>query len=262
VSVAGQRVAARRAVVADVTAPMLFDDLVGHHHLPDAFVADLGRFHWDDATFKVDWTLDGPIPWTSEGARHAGTVHLAEGVDALTVSSSQLARRLIPDHPMLICGQYHHTDPTRQPRGWETAWCYTHVPRSPVGDAAGAIGTAWAPDDVEGFVARIESQIEELAPGFGASIRARHVSTPADFDADNPSMSLGGLNGGTAQIHQQLVFRPVPSWRGARTPVPGLVLASSSAHPGGGVHGAPGANAARAALGSGRWRRSWSPALR
>jgi phytoene dehydrogenase-like protein len=261
VTVAGQRVPARRAVLADVTAPLLFDDLVGHHHLPDPFVADLRRFHWDDATVKVDWTLDGPIPWTAAGARDAGTVHVAEGVDALTLSSSQIARRLIPDRPLLICGQYHHTDPSRQPRGWETAWCYTHVPRAPIADAAGAIGTTWSADDVEGFAERIERQIEEMAPGFRTSIRARHVTVPSDFDADNPSMSLGGLNGGTAQIHQQLAFRPVPSLRGARTPVPGLLLASSSAHPGGGVHGAPGANAARAALGWGRWKRSWSPVL-
>jgi phytoene dehydrogenase-like protein len=163
---------------------------------------------------------------------------------------------------MLICGQYHHTDPSRQPRGWETAWCYTHVPRDALADAAGAIGTTWSREDVEQFTERIEQQIEEVAPGFRSLIRQRLVTAPPDFTRDNPSMLAGGLNGGTAQIHQQLVFRPVPSLRGPRTPVRGLLLASSSAHPGGGVHGAPGAIAARAALGPAGARRRRSPVLR
>lgn len=95
---------------------------------------------------------------------------------------------------------------------------------------------------------RIEERVERLAPGFRSSIVGRHVFAPSAMQAENPNLDLGAIGGGTAQLHQQLVFRPVPGFGRPETPVAGLYLASSSAHPGGGVHGAAGANAARAAL--------------
>lgn len=101
---------------------------------------------------------------------------------------------------------------------------------------------------VAGFVERIEERVERLAPGFRSSIVGRHVFAPSAMQAENPNLDLGAIGGGTAQLHQQLVFRPVPGFGRPETPVAGLYLASSSAHPGGGVHGAAGANAARAAL--------------
>lgn len=139
----GTPVRARRAVVADVNAPMLYLDLVGEDRLPPAVIADTKRFHWDDATFKVDWTLDGPIPWSAPEARTAGTVHVTEGVDALTTSAAELARGLVPADPFLPVGQQSMTDPTRQPAGKETAWAYTHVPREVRGDAGGEIAGDW-----------------------------------------------------------------------------------------------------------------------
>ncbi|MEJ7583250.1 MAG: NAD(P)/FAD-dependent oxidoreductase [Acidimicrobiales bacterium] len=248
----GTEVRADRAVLADVNAPMLYRTLVGSEHLPPGLLADLDRFHWDDATFKVDWTLDGPIPWTAPAAATAGTVHVAEGVDALTVSSSELARSLVPAEPFLLVGQMGVADPTRQPRGTETAWAYTHVPRSVKGDSGGEIKGTWDHDDGRRFADRMEAQIERLAPGFRDLIRGRHILTPAGFEDENPNLSSGAINGGTAQLHQQLVFRPVPGSGRPETPVSRLFLASNSAHPGGGVHGACGANAARAALASER----------
>lgn len=250
---------ARRAVLADVNAPMLYTRLVAAGDLPGSVLGDIERFHWDDATFKVDWTLDGPIPWTAPEARGAGTVHIAEGTDALTVVASELARGLLPARPFLLLGQQSMTDPSRQPAGRETAWAYTHVPRNVRGDAGGTLGSTWSDDDVAGFTARIEDEVEALAPGFQQLIRGRHVLTPGGFEAENPNLHAGAINGGTAQLHQQLVFRPVPGLGRATTPITGLYLASSSAHPGGGLHGAPGANAARAAIWHDRtrpWRRA------
>ncbi|MGN6692991.1 MAG: phytoene desaturase family protein, partial [Aquihabitans sp.] len=246
------------AVIADVNAPMLYTRLVASGALPDAVLADIERFHWDDGTFKVDWTLDGPIPWASPAARQAGTVHVAEDTDALTVVASELARGLLPARPFLLIGQQSMTDPSRQPAGKETAWAYTHVPRQVRGDGAGELGGTWSDDDVAGFTARIEAEIEALAPGFGRLIRGRHVLTPERFEAENANLSGSAINGGTAQLHQQLVFRPVPGLGRATTPIRNLYLGSSSAHPGGGLHGAAGANAARAALWHHRsrpWRR-------
>lgn len=248
----GTEVPAGRAVLADVNAPMLYQQLVAAGHVPDSLLADLDRFHWDDATVKVDWTLDGEIPWSAAEAASAGTVHVAEGVDALTVRASELARSLVPAQPFLLVGQMSRADPSRQPPGTETAWAYTHVPRLVKGDAGGDITGTWDNDESRRFADRMELQIEQLAPGFRALIRGRHILTPAKFEQENPNLSAGAVNGGTAQLHQQLVFRPVPGVGRAETPVSRLYLASSSAHPGGGVHGACGANAARAALGSDR----------
>ncbi len=254
----GGQVAAARAVLATTTAPALFERLVGEQHLPRSFVADLRRgFQWDNGTVKLDWSLDAPIPWTAAEARRAGTLHVADGLDALTRTSAQLSRGLIPDEPFLVMGQYASFDTTRQPPGRETAWAYTHVPQRARGDAGGdGLAGAWDERETAAFVARMEAQIERRAPGFGALIRRRHVFTPPTLEAANANLSGGAINGGTAQLHQQVVFRPVPGLARAETPVRGLYLAGSSAHPGGGVHGAAGANAARAALWRARVRRA------
>jgi phytoene dehydrogenase-like protein len=247
----GRDVAARRAVIADVGAPRLFLDLVDRDRLPPRLLDDLRRFQYDSATVKVDWALDGPIPWTHPDARRAGTIHVAEGVDALTEHAGELVRHLIPRRPFLLLGQYSMVDPTRAPAGADTAWAYTHTPQRPRGDAGpdGLTGS-WDERETELFVARMEDQIEELAPGFKALIRARHVFTPRTFADADENLVDGALNGGTAQLHQQLVFRPTSGLGRPETPIRGLFLGSASAHPGGGVHGACGANAARAAL---RW---------
>jgi phytoene dehydrogenase-like protein len=246
----GREVDARRAVVADVGAPKLFLDLVGPDHLPATLVDDLRkRFQYDSATVKVDWALDGPIPWTSEEARRAGTVHVAEGMDALADFTAQLNRKLIPADPFLLFGQYSMADPTRAPEGRETAWAYTHVPQDVQGDAGGDLTGTWDERETDAFARRMEDKVEALAPGFRDLVRARHVWTPRTMEQADANLVGGAVNGGTAQLHQQVVFRPVPAMLGRpETPVRGLFLGSASAHPGGGVHGAPGANAAWAAL--------------
>ncbi|HZU80610.1 MAG TPA: hypothetical protein VE991_11890 [Acidimicrobiales bacterium] len=145
------------------------------------------------------------------------------------------------------------SDPSRSPAGTEQAWAYTHVPRRVTGDAGGAgITGAWSEDDKEHMADRLEAEVERFAPGFRARVLRRHVMSPQDLEVHDANLVGGAINGGTASLHQQLVFRPFPGLGRAETPVAGLYLASASAHPGGGVHGACGANAARAALGQGR----------
>ncbi|HEX2272898.1 MAG TPA: NAD(P)/FAD-dependent oxidoreductase [Acidimicrobiales bacterium] len=244
----GTQIGARRAVLADVVAPQLFLELVGPDHLADDFLEDLRRFQFDDATVKVDWALDGPIPWEIEGPGGAGTVHLADSMDELTLYSAELATGQLPRHPFLVLGQMTTADPTRSPPGTETAWAYTHVPRRPRGDAAGELEGTWGGAEAERFADRMEARIERFAPGFGQRVVGRHVFTPRSLAQANESLVDGSVNAGTAHLHQQLVFRPVPGLARPETPVRALYLASASAHPGGGVHGAPGANAARAAV--------------
>jgi phytoene dehydrogenase-like protein len=245
----GREVDARRAVLADVGAPQLYLQLLGDAHVPPAIRLALERFQYDNGTVKVDWALDGPVPWAAEAARRAGTVHVTEGVDELTVHAAELARGLIPSDPFLVVGQYALADPSRQPPGRETAWAYTHVPQQPRGDAGpDGLGGRWDEQETERFVERMEARLEAVAPGFRERIAARHVMTPPEMQRRDANLVGGALNGGTAQVHQQLVLRPVPGLGRSETPVKHLFLASASAHPGGGVHGAPGAAAARAAL--------------
>lgn len=234
----GEHIAARRAVLADVVAPSLFNDLVGAQHLPARFVDDLTRFQWDAPTLKIDWALGSAVPWIDRDAAQAGTVHLGVDMDGFTDYAADLATRRIPARPFILFGQMTTADRTRSPAGTESAWGYTHLPR----------GVALTDDRIHAQVARVESIIESHAPGFGSSVLARHVQAPEDLAKRDRNLVDGAINGGTAQLHQQLVFRPVPGLGGAATPIDRLFLAGSSAHPGGGVHGACGSNAALAAL--------------
>ncbi len=249
----GEVISARRAVLADVAAPTLFLDLVGAQHLPARMVADLAAFEWDDSTIKVDWALSGRVPWTAEGARSAGTIHVGADVNGLTDFSAALATGRTPEHPFLLVGQMTTADPQRSPPGTESLWAYTHVPR----------GVRWTPDRLRRHVDRIEAVLERHAPGFTSQIVGRSVLGPRDLERENANLVDGAINAGTSAPHQQLIFRPVPGLGRPDTPVDGLFLAGSSAHPGGGVHGACGANAARAALArNGRTGRVYAAGVR
>ncbi|MGP4028572.1 phytoene desaturase family protein [Actinomadura sp. 3N407] len=245
----GEPVRAAKAVLADVSAPLLYGGLVGWSDLPASLRADMRHFDWDHATFKVDWALSGPIPWASPGAARAGTVHLSPGMDALSDYSAQLATGRVPSEPFALLGQMTTADPSRSPAGTESVWAYTHVPHRVKADAGpDGITGVWDEREQTAMAARMEDVLERLAPGFRSRITGRRVTAPPAFQEHNANLPNGALNGGTAMLHQQLVFRPVPGLGRAETPVAGLYLASASAHPGGGVHGACGANAARAAL--------------
>jgi phytoene dehydrogenase-like protein len=244
----GETIDAPLGVIADTAAPALYRSLVGEEHLSPRFVRAIDNFEWDHGTFKIDWALSGSIPWRVEAARDAGTVHLCDSMERVIAYSADLGRGLIPAHPFVLIGQMNKADPTRSPPGTETVWAYTHVPHEPRGDAAGELTGTWSAADAERFADRLEAVIEEHAPGFRALITARHLLAPPALEALDANLVGGALGGGTMAFSQQLVFRPVPGLGRAETPVRGLFLASASAHPGGGVHGACGANAARAAL--------------
>ena len=236
-TVSGARVRAR-AVLADVAAPLLFHDLVGDDRLPARFVEDLDRFTWDDATLKLNWALSAPVPWTAKDAAGSGTVHLGVDLDGLSYYAADLQTGRMPRHPFILFGQMTTADPSRSPAGTESAWAYTHLPRS----------LAYDDERVLAHVETVEQVIERHAPGFARLVVGRHVQLPRDLEGADANLSAGAINAGTAALHQQLVFRPVPGLARPETPIEGLYLAGASAHPGGGVHGAPGANAAKAAL--------------
>jgi phytoene dehydrogenase-like protein len=245
----GEVVEARRAVLADVGAPQLYTQLLSDEHVPQRIRDALTRFQYDFSTFKVDYALDGPVPWTNPDAGRAGTIHVTEGIDDLTQAMTDIVLRRVPGRPFLVSGQYAAADPTRMPAGKEVYWAYTHVPRRIEGDAGpDGITGAWDERERNALADRMTARIETLAPGFTGKVLARHITTPGDFERVNANLVGGALNGGTAQLHQELMFRPIPGLGRSETPVRGLYLASASAYPSGGVHGACGANAARSAL--------------
>lgn len=235
---AGRRYDATRAVLADVDAPRLFGELVGHEHLPTPYVGDLERFVWDHALLKLNWALDAPVPWRAEDARRAGTIHLGVDVPGFGEHAHALATGRMPERPFTLMGQMTLADPTRSPAGTESLWAYTHIPHALAHDRAA----------LDQQVKRVESAVEEQAPGFLARVRERVLQLPSDLEGADGNLHLGATNAGTAALHQQLVFRPTPGLSRPETPIDGLYLAGATAHPGGGVHGAPGANAAHAAL--------------
>jgi phytoene dehydrogenase-like protein len=239
---------ARRAVLGAIDVGQLYSRLVGVEQLPARVRDGLRRFELDAATFKVDWALDGPVPWTAEQAGLAGTLHLADSLDELTTHTDHVTKGLLPASPFAVVGQMSVADPTRSPPGTHTLWAYTTLPQAPRGDARGELSGQWRTGEADAFAERLEARIEALAPGFADRIIGRHILTPQRMQAWNASLIGGQRNGGTSRLYQQLVFRPTPGLGRPETPVARLYLASASAHPGGGVHGGPGANAARAAL--------------
>jgi len=258
----GSRFEARRAILADCGAPALYLKMLPRDAVSERERRQLRRFQYDNSTFKVNWALGAPIPWRSEDARGAGTVHVADGMEGLTRATVHLAGGSIPDRPFLVLGQYSEADPSRAPAGAEAAWAYTHVPQQARHDAAGELSGDWAGADRERFADRMEAEVERLAPGFRQLILSRHIQTPLDLEASNRNLVGGAINGGTAQLYQQTIFRPITGLGRPSTPVPGLYLASASAHPGGGLHGGPGGNAASTAIKRDRLRRmlraNWS----
>lgn len=243
----GAYVHARHAVLADTGPAPLFRDMVGEEHLPARFLDGLKTFRYGTGMFKVDLALDGPAPWIEPTAASCGVVHLTGTLDDMARANFEAGRGLLPAEPMLIIGQQCIADATRAPAGAATLWVETHVPPHPRGDGADAsrVFDGWAGEAREIFIERVLARLEAFAPGVRARIVGQFVRTPTELQAMNPNLVGGDVGGGSSAIDQQLVFRPVPGWFRYSTPIKGLWLCSASAHPGGGVHGMAGRNAAR-----------------
>jgi phytoene dehydrogenase-like protein len=230
----GEELRAARAVAADTGAPALFLDLLEQSHVPARVVSKMQRFPWGFGTFKVDWALSAPVPWTVAAARESAVVHVGESLEDLNRYTREVRAGRLPEQPYLVVGQQSLVDPTRAPRNQHTLYCYTHVPAA----------LDWERQR-EIFAARIEARLEQLAPGFSTSVLARSIHAPPDLEAGNANLVGGDLGGGSSAYNHQLVFRPVFPYFRYRTPVKRLYLCSSFTHPGTGVHGMCGYNAAQ-----------------
>ena len=190
---------------------------------PGAFREALESFRHGSGVFKVDWALDGPIPWRAAECARAGTVHLGG-----TLEEIQLWERHHTGRPFVLVAQQSLFDPARAPAGKHTAWAYCHVRNGSTEDMTEAI----------------ERQMERFAPGFRKRVLARHTMSPADLERRNENVAGGDIAGGSIDL-RQMIWRPAPSLY--RTPRRGVFLCSASTPPGGGVHGMCGYNAVRAA---------------
>ena len=237
----GRRVLARRAVLADVAAPTLYGSLLPASALPSRLLAQMRHFDWDLPTVKLNWAMDAQIPWRAKELAGAGTVHLgADDVELAEWSASLAAGRPSP-HTFMLLGQMATADRTRAPAGGDSVWAYSHLPRIRPGSSP-------EPGQAAELATRMEKTLEEFAPGFADHVVHRMLQLPEDLESEDANLASGAVNGGTAQLHQQLIFRPIPGLGRPETPIENLYLAGASAHPGGGVHGGAGDSAALAAL--------------
>jgi phytoene dehydrogenase-like protein len=239
---------ARRAVLTTIEPQQLFLDLVGEGHLPSDFLRIVRRFRRGLGTFKLDCALAGLPHFAADALQNTGVFHLAESVETMSGGVNQAQRGLLPEHPLLIGGIHTLADPSRAPAGQHTLWIETHVPHPIQGDAAGRIdATDWAVAR-EPFADRLLAELDRYAPGASALVLGRHAQSPEDLQAANSNLVGGDITGGSYVLDQQAIFRPLPGWFQYRTPLRGLYMSGASTHPGGGVQGGPGANAARVLL--------------
>jgi phytoene dehydrogenase-like protein len=216
-----------RAVLYDVTPRQL----IQIEQLPSSYQKRLERFKYGPAVFKIDYALDGNVPWIHEECHNAGTVHLGGTFEEVALAESKVISGQPAAHPFVLLSQPTLWDSTRAPAGQHILWAYTHVPFGSNHD----------------LTEIIERQIDRFAPGFSKRIMARRISSPAQLESMNPNLVGGTITGGANHLWQ-LIARPTLSAVPYRTPKKGVYLCSSSTPPGGGVHGMCGFHAADAVL--------------
>lgn len=218
-----------KAVLLDITPRQLLSLAAGR--LPARYRRALRRFRYGPGACKVDWALNGAVPWQNEVCREAATLHVGGTIAEVAASEADVLAGRHPERPFCLVAQPGVVDASRAPAGGHTLWGYCHVP---------------AGSDVD-MADRIEAQIERFAPGFRDRITARYVRTAADLERYNPGYIGGDITAGAATL-RQTVGRPVLRWNPYRTPLDGVYLCSASTPPGAGVHGMCGVWAARTAL--------------
>jgi phytoene dehydrogenase-like protein len=218
-----------KAILLDVTPRQLV--AMSGDTLPQRYRHRMEKFRYGPGVFKVDWALDGPIPWTAQECTRAATVHLGGTLEEITASEREPWRGSVSEKPYVLLAQPSLFDPSRAPEGKQTAWAYCHVPNGSQLD----------------MTERIEAQVERFAPGFRDRIIARSTLGPTQLEAHNANLVGGDINGGAADL-RQLFTRPVARRSPYTTPLPNVFLCSASTPPGGGVHGMCGLHAATAAL--------------
>jgi phytoene dehydrogenase-like protein len=220
---------ASRAVLLDITPKQLLK--IAGQRFSSLYKWQLNRYRYGMGVFKIDWALDGAIPFAAAECRQAGTVHIGNTFSEIAGSELQTFKGKISEKPFVLLTQQSLFDPSRAPEGKHTVWAYCHVPNGSQTDMTEAI----------------EKQVERFAPGFRERILAKHTMNTFQMETYNPNYIGGDINGGIIDI-TQLYTRPAIKFSPYRTSAKGIYICSSSTPPGGGVHGMCGYHAARRAL--------------
>lgn len=218
-----------KAVLFDITPKQLLT--IAGHRFSSIYKWQLERYRYGMGVFKIDWALGDTIPFTAEGARKAGTLHLGGTLEEIVNSEQQTSEGKQAEKPFVLLAQQSIFDSSRAPEGKHTAWAYCHVPNGSSKD----------------MTAIIEQQVERFAPGFRERILSRSVMNTKQIEEYNPNYIGGDINGGIIDL-AQLFTRPALRSSPYRTSAKGLYICSSSTPPGGGVHGMCGYHAAKQAL--------------
>lgn len=218
-----------KAVLFDVTPKQILE--IAGHRFSSIYKWQLERYRYGMGVFKVDWALDGPIPFKADNCKLAGTVHIGNTMGEIVVSEQDAANGRHSEKPFVLLAQQSVFDPSRAPAGKHTVWAYCHVPNGSTID----------------MTAAIEKQVERFAPGFRDTILAKHTINTQQLEDYNPNYIGGDINGGAFDI-AQLFTRPVLRRSAYSTSAKGIYICSSSTPPGGGVHGMCGYHAAKKAL--------------
>lgn len=218
-----------RAVLFNVTPRQLA--AIAGDVLPASYRRRLQRFRYGPGVFKIDWALDGPIPWTAAECHQAATVHVGGTMEEIAAHEAAVWKGKWSDRPFVLVAQQSLIDETRAPAGKHTGWAYCHVPQGSTEDMTEAI----------------ESQIERFAPGFRDLILGRHTMNTAEYESHDANFVGGDIAGGANDLSQFLT-RPFLKLDPYSTPNERIFLCSSSTPPGGGVHGMCGYWAARSVL--------------
>lgn len=224
-----QQLPSAHAVLFDVSPKQLLE--IAGHKFSSLYKWQLERYRYGMGVFKVDWALNGQIPFKAEDCKKAGTIHIGNTIQEITQAEKQTWRGQRAEKPFVLLAQQSVFDPSRAPKGKHTAWAYCHVPNGSKVDMTMAV----------------ENQIERFAPGFKDLILAKHTMSPAQMQEYNPNYIGGDINGGLLDIGQ-LFTRPALRWSPYKTSAKGIYLCSASTPPGGGVHGMCGYNAAKRVL--------------
>ena len=232
------RITASRGVLASVSTPQLYSELLDERALPGRVREDTANFQPGRAAMQVHLALKAPMPWSDERLRRTPLVHVSTGSDSTAIACAQAEAGLMPAEPTVVVGQQSLLDPSRAPEGQATLWLQLQeLPFDPVGDAAGQLDTSagWTAELGDAYLRRVLDLLERFAPGLDDLVLDAAVITPVQLHEANRNAVAGDPYGGSAELYQNLAWRPVPQLGRGRNPVRGLWHIGAATHPGPGL---------------------------
>jgi phytoene dehydrogenase-like protein len=258
VRVAGATVIAKRAVVASVSPAALYQKLLPSNSVSEPIAREVSRYRPGRAAMQIHVALDRPVHWSDNRLDDVPLIHVTDGSGSTGVACAQAEAGLLPADPTIVVGQQYLLDPSRVPAGAGSLWLQLQeLPFAPKGDAKGEIDVSegWTETVKRHYFDRVLGALERHAPGISGSVLASDIISPADLQSANPNAIEGDPYGGSAELHQNLLWRPTPSTSRHKTLVPGLWHIGAATHPGPGLGGGSGHLAAQLLLKSRTIRR-------